>query len=151
MVAEDVRVLRREDDEAAVGELGTERVVILRLHLRIAHIGRPSFEAVLADDDGPLFAWLDVVGDQQNAVADHVLVEIEHDFVALPFRRVVDQARARIERSFRLRQFADDVFPEVIAQRLLRFLQAVEGRLVELRPDERFCRLRHRGAEQRSA
>ena len=44
---------------------------------------------------------LDVVRDEEDAVTDDVVVEIEHDLVTLPLRRVVDQARARVQPRFR--------------------------------------------------
>src|SRR5262249_1451227 len=49
-------------------------------------------------------------------------VKVEHDLVALPLRLVVDLPRARVHRLGLLRQLADDFLPEVIAERVLRFL-----------------------------
>ena len=61
--------------------------------LGIGHVGGPAFEPMLADDDRPPLARLDVLGHQQNAVGEHVGKHVEHDFVAGVQRLVVNLPR----------------------------------------------------------
>ena len=66
VVLADVRVLRGERDEAALGQLGGEALDRrLVFSLLADDVLRPAFEAVLADDDGPLLAGLQVLGQQR--------------------------------------------------------------------------------------
>ena len=85
LVVADVRVLRRVDDVAPVGELGAEGMVVFGVFLGVDHVGRPAFQAVLADDHRPLLAGLQVLRQQQDAVGEHVGVEVERHFVARYF------------------------------------------------------------------
>ena len=114
-VLEDVQVLRREGDEAALGQLGGE-VVIGRVVARDDVLGTP-FQAVLADDDRPPLARLKVLRHQQNAVGDHVGKDIEHHLVAGPRRRVVGLARAGIGGQTRLVERADHLRAKHLAIR----------------------------------
>ena len=45
---------------------------------------RPAFQSVLADDDGPLLARLQIVGQQEQPVGDDVGKDIQDDFVGRP-------------------------------------------------------------------
>ena len=79
---EEVQVLRREGHEAAIGQPGG-KVVIGGIVAR-KDVGRPAFQAVLADDHRPPLARLDVLGHQQHAVGEHLGQHVQHDFVADP-------------------------------------------------------------------
>ena len=135
MVLADVRVLRRIDDVAAVRELGAEGVVGPRLRPWIDDVLWPAFEAMLADDHRPVLAGLQVFRHKQDAVGEDVRIEIERDFVAFPFRLVVDQARARVHRHGRRGQLADDLFPELLAEVFGRFLVLGQRRQIEPGPE----------------
>ena len=41
---------------------------------------RQAFEPMLADDDRPLFIWLQVFWQQKNALGEHVRIKVEGDF-----------------------------------------------------------------------
>src|SRR5438132_9535913 len=66
-----VKVLRREGDEAALGQASGEGFVV-RISFLADRVLRPAFQTVLADDHRPFFARLQIGGQKQNAVSDHV-------------------------------------------------------------------------------
>ena len=102
-----VRVVRREGDEAAFREPGRE-VVVGRV-VALDHVFGQAVPAVLADHDRPLLALLDPLGHQQHAPGEDVGIDVEHDLVAGPLRRVVDLARARVGRQDRVGDAAEDL------------------------------------------
>ena len=93
VVPADVGVLGGEDDEALVGECRAERVVQASCSRIDDHV-RPAFQPVLADDHRPPFARLEILGQEQHAVGEHVGVDVEHDLVAGPLR-LVDEFAGR--------------------------------------------------------
>ena len=74
---------------------------MLRLLSRIDDIAGATLEPMLTDHDGTTFARLQILGDEQNAERDDVLVDIQDNLIAFPFRGAIDQSSARIERQFR--------------------------------------------------
>ena len=131
-VAEDVEVLGREGDEPAAGEGRGEVVVRLVVDLRVGHVLRSAFEAVLADDDRPPLALLDPLRHEQDAVGDHVREDVEDDLVAEELRVVVDLAGARVGGQERVIEAADDVVAEGGPVGLDGPVEGVERRRVEL-------------------
>ena len=72
LIAEDVGILRRENDKATLGQPAGKLVVGGVDLLGIGHVGGPPLKAVLANDDRTLFTRLDPFGHKQNAVGEHV-------------------------------------------------------------------------------
>ena len=133
-IAADVRVLRGEDDVAAVGQVGAESVV-RGLDRPVDDHLRGALQAVLADDHRPPLAGLDVLGQQQDAVGEHVRIDVENHLVARPLVVVHDPARARVEVVAGRRATADDLVPQVVAVVLAGFLPLLERGRVGLRPE----------------
>ena len=123
LVLADVRVLRRVDDVAQVGELGAERVVVLASAPWdcTTSCGRPS-SPCWQTTTGRFSPGFRSLGKQQDAVGEDVRVEVERDLVALPLRRVVQLAGLRVHRLGRVGQLADDFFVEELSDRLDRLL-----------------------------
>jgi hypothetical protein len=131
-VPKDVRVLRRVGDEAALGQLRRVHVIRRVIDLGIGHVLRAPLQPVLADHDRPPLARLDVLGQKQNAVSNHVRENVEHDFVASVFRLVVNLSRAGISGGERQVEAADDFVVEVLAIGLGTFLVGVERGVVHV-------------------
>src|SRR4051812_39042796 len=93
-VAEDVKILRRENDEAAFRELGRE--IVVSRFIAFNDILRSSFQSVLANDDGTLFAGLDVFREKKNPIRAKFGKCPKADFVPFPQRFVIDEARLGI-------------------------------------------------------
>ena len=121
-----VEIVRREDDEAALGQLRGEIVIVRASSPSTTSLGTPS-ASVLADDHGPPLARLEILGHQQNAPGKHVLPDVEHHFVADPLFRVVDLARAGIEGRQGLVEPAQDLFRKVLAIPLRAFDELAGG------------------------
>jgi hypothetical protein len=53
---------------------------------------------VLTDDNGALFARLEIVRKEQDTVSKNILPDIEEDFVAFPERLIIDEPRPWVGR-----------------------------------------------------
>ena len=95
-----IRIVRREHDEPLLRQPGGEGLVVterLAVLIRRDDIGRHSFQPVLADDDRPAFAGLEILRQQQIAPGKNIGKDVEHDFKSLdPARQGVG---SRIERA----------------------------------------------------
>ena len=97
-VLADVGILRREGDEALLGQPRGEGVIERDDPGRIGDVGgRPSSPCWQTTTGAPL-ARPDVLRHQQHAVGEDLGPDVQHHFVAAELRRVVDQPRARIGR-----------------------------------------------------
>ena len=112
-VLADVRVLRRERDEAFFGQARGEAVVEVRVDRRVGHFPRPAFEPVLADDDRAPLAGLEVLRHEQDAVGEHAGPDVEHDLVAAELRLVEHRRVRGFGGRGRVGQPADDLVPDV--------------------------------------
>src|SRR4051812_28060429 len=68
-------VMRREDDEATLRQPGPKRLVggiSLAFRVLKKDVGRKALQPVLTDDDGPLFALLQILRQEQIAPQEHV-------------------------------------------------------------------------------
>ena len=111
-----VGIVRREHDEAALGEargVGFVGTVGLGLGIVVDGVGGHAFESVLADDDGTAFAGLEIFRQQQHAPREDVGPHVEHHVVAGPFLLVVDLARAGVHRERCGGEAPHHVVPEV--------------------------------------
>ncbi len=82
-----VGIVRRKHDEAALGQPRREPAVVaehVALRVLVDDIHGQSFQAVLANNDWPAFARLEVFGYEQNAPGKDVRIDVQHHFVAGP-------------------------------------------------------------------
>ena len=128
----DVEILRRERDEALFGQADGELVIGGAFDLGVGDVLRPALQAVLADDDGAFFPVLDPLGQEQDAVGDHVGEDVHDDLVAGELGFVVDPSRADVRGQGGQVEPADHVVGEKLAVGLDRFREGVERGEVEL-------------------
>ena len=131
-VLEDVEILRRERDVSLLGKPHGVLVIGRVLDLRVGNIARTPLEPVLANHHGPLFTFLDILGQEQDAVRKNVGEDVHHHFVAGEERLVEDLSRADVRRQQRQVESPDDLVRKILAVRLDRLVERVERRDVEL-------------------
>ena len=115
-IAEEIKVLRGEGHEAAVGQPG--RVIVIELAVAEEHVGGPALQAVLADDHRPPLARLDVLGHQQHAIREDVGKHVQDNLVAGPFLALVALSRPWPRRQRPVVEAANHFLGEVLAVRL---------------------------------
>ena len=108
-IAAEVGILRGVGDESLLGQFACEAMIVRTVKLGISHVTGEAVETVLAYDNGPAFARLDSLGDQQNAGRDHVRPDVHGDLIADVGWLIVNLRRADIGRKHRLIKLPDDV------------------------------------------
>ena len=78
------------------GQADGEPVIVRAVDLGVGDVAGPAFQAVLADDDRAFFALLDPLGQEQDAVGDHVGKDVHDDLVAGELGLVVDSPAADV-------------------------------------------------------
>ena len=68
----DIGVLRSKGDEAFLGQPDGVPVIGWRIQLWVGYVGRPPFQAVLANHYGTPFTRLQIFGNQQNSISEDV-------------------------------------------------------------------------------
>jgi len=134
-VLADVGVLRGVDDEALVGEGGSEVVIEVVVDFGIGDVGGAAFEPVLADDNRAALAGAQVFGDQKDSAGEDLRPDIEHYLVAREGRLIENEAGARVGRQRRRRHAADDFIPDVVAIKPGRIFPRGDGRGVGVFPE----------------
>ena len=119
-VFKDVQVLRCKRDEPSLGQ--TDGVLVVRrvVLLGVGDVLRAALQAVLANHHRALLAVLDVLGQEQDAIGDHVREDVHHHFITRVLRLVIDLPRADVRRQQLLVEPADDLGGEELAIRLNR-------------------------------
>ena len=131
-----VGVLGGVGDEASLGQLGRERLVITeavsgggdRVH-------RDTLEPMLADDHRPFLAGLDVLGHQQDARGDHVGIDVDHGFIGTVGVGIEHLSCADVGRDARLLQPPDHLVVDQVAVGLDRVGPGLEIRAVGAFPE----------------
>ena len=78
-------------------------------------VGGSSFQAVLTDDNRTLFAFLQVLRNEQHAISENVWEDIEHHFVTSPIVRFPRLSRASVERQQLFIEVANHFVAENVA------------------------------------
>ena len=89
-----VEIVGRESDEALIWEV--RRKVAAGAVVAFNHILREASSTMLTDDHGAAPAGLKILRKQKDTPGENVGPNIEGEFVADPFRIVVNAVRARI-------------------------------------------------------
>ena len=106
---------------------------------------------MLTDDDRTPFAGLKVVGEQQDAIGENVLPDIEDNFIPLPAGFVIKEPGPRICRRIGGRTAADDFVPQTGLEILACLRPACERTGIGPFPEELLpprCRLSQKALRQ---
>ena len=108
-----IQIVRREDDEAAIGERRPE--IVVERHVPIDRLARQPVAAVLDHDHRTPFARGDALGNDDDAPGEHVGPDVEHDVPGRPSVRLTDLACPRIERDVGRVERTDAVLAKALA------------------------------------
>src|SRR5439155_955724 len=89
-----IRIVGREDDEAALGELRGE--VVIGPGISFHRVLRQAVPTVLTNDDGTLLAGLQIFRKEQDSPREEFRSDVQHDVISDPLLLVVDLARPGI-------------------------------------------------------
>jgi len=124
LVSHQVWVLRSEDDEAFLAELGCE--IVIGSVVTLDHVFWASFQAMLAYNHGTPLAGLNVFRHEEDTIGKELGVCVENDFVPRPFCLIVYFSRTRGEREQILFETANDFLLETPTMRNRAFGVGIE-------------------------
>ena len=104
---------------------------------RVGDVPGAAFEPVLADDNRTPFAFLYVLGHEQNTESKDIGVNVQHDFVAEVLWLVENETAARIGGHAGIGKLANNFLPEVAPILACALVPRLDARFVDFRPEGR--------------